>query len=42
METKKRYNQPDLSVLVMERDVILLSENPSVEDVPWSIGGESV
>lgn len=43
METKKWYNQPELSVTVMEMDAILLSENPSVEDVPWAtVGGEEV
>ena len=42
METKKGYNQPVVSVLIMEKDVILLSENPSVEDVEWYTGGESI
>ena len=41
METKKWYNQPEITVQVMEADVILLSENPSVEDVPWSVGGNA-
>lgn len=46
METKKWYNQPEIMVTVMEADVILLSENPSVEDVPWAsgdnAGGETI
>lgn len=41
---KKEYNSPELFMAVMEeRDVLVISGDPSMEDVEWaSIGGVSL
>lgn len=43
MINKKAYSNPEINMVAIENsDVILLSNNPSVGDVPWGVigGGE--